>query len=69
MKTIRILQNEKGQLWKEGEAVKITLNGVHKGTHIAKIKVIGVHMMTIEIDGKDEQLLDLQTVLNIESLV
>lgn len=68
MKTIRILQDNNGLLWKEGETVKLTLNGVRKGVHIAKIKVIGVNMMTIEIDGKDEQLLDLQTVVKIEAL-
>lgn len=69
MKTIRILQDSDGLLWKEGETVKLTLNGVRKGVHDAKIKVIGVNMMTVEIDGKDEQLLDLQTVVKIEALV
>lgn len=68
MRTIRIFQDSNNQIWKEGDTFKITLNGVLEGTHIAKLKVVGVNMLTLEINGVDNQIIDLQTIKKVETI-
>lgn len=70
MKTIRILIDNDGNIWKDGDAIKITLNGVRAGTHIGMIKTVGVNMMTVQFYENNKftevQLMDLATIVKIE---
>ena len=74
MKTYRILVDNEGKLYKDGDAVKLVLNGTKEGTHIGYIQTVGMQMLTVKFYNKEnntfskEQLIDLNEITKIEPI-
>ena len=74
MKTYRILVDNDGKLYKDGDAVKLVLTGAKEGTYIGCIQTVGVQMLTMKFYNKEtntfseEQLLDLNVITKIEPI-
>lgn len=74
MKTYRVLVDNEGKLYKDGDAVKLVLNGAKEGTHIGYIQTVGMQMLTVKFYNKEnntfskEQLLDLNEITKIEPI-
>ena len=74
MKTYRVLVDNEGRLYKDGDAVKLVLNGTKEGTYIGYIQTVGMQMLTVKFYNKEnntfskEQLLDLNEITKIEPI-
>ena len=74
MKTYRVLVDNEGRLYKDGDAVKLVLNGTKEGTYVGYIQTVGMQMLTVKFYNKEnntfskEQLLDLNEITKIEPI-
>lgn len=74
MKTYRVLVDNEGRLYKDGDAVKLILNGTKEGTYIGYIQTVGMQILTVKFYNKEnntfskEQLLDLNEITKIEPI-
>ena len=74
MKTYRVLVDNEGKLYKDGDAVKLVLNGTKEGTYIGYIQTVGMQMLTVKFYNKEnntfskEQLIDLNEIIKIEPI-
>lgn len=74
MKTYRVLVDNEDRLYKDGDAVKLVLNGTKEGTYIGYIQTVGMQMLTVKFYNKEnntfskEQLLDLNEITKIEPI-